>query len=135
MQQALRNFGVPAGDMPSSVAQAKQMLNNLAIDEATNILKESGKTLSDNDRKLVAKRIGEISWTSGDVELIKRQLGDIYDLTIVKPQQNLDRAVGWLEQNAGIRFGGNVSDMPTQAELDAMNKVYGTNLTLDDFKK
>jgi len=135
MQQALRNFGVPAGDMPSSVAQAKQMLNNLAIDEATNILKESGKTLSDNDRKLVAKRIGEISWTSGDVELIKRQLKDIYDLTIVKPQQNLDRAVGWLEQNAGIRFGGNVSDMPTQAELDAMNKVYGTNLTLDDFKK
>ena len=135
MTQALRNFGVPAGDMPSSVAQAKQMLNNLAIDEATNILKESGKTLSDNDRKLVAKRIGEISWTSGDVELIKRQLKDIYDLTIVKPQQNLDRAVGWLEQNAGIRFGGNVSDMPTQAELDAMNKVYGTNLTLDDFKK
>ena len=135
MKQALRNFGVPAGDMPSSVAQAKQMLNNLAIDEATNILKESGKTLSDNDRKLVAKRIGEISWTSGDVELIKRQLKDIYDLTIVKPQQNLDRAVGWLEQNAGIRFGGNVSDMPTQAELDAMNKVYGTNLTLDDFKK
>lgn len=135
MQQALRNFGVSAGDMPSSVAQAKQMLNNLAIDEATNILKESGKTLSDNDRKLVAKRIGEISWTSGDVELIKRQLKDIYDLTIVKPQQNLDRAVGWLEQNAGIRFGGNVSDMPTQAELDAMNKVYGTNLTLDDFKK
>ena len=135
MKQALRNFGVPAGEMPSSVAQAKQMLNNLAIDEATNILKESGKTLSDNDRKLVAKRIGEISWTSGDVELIKRQLKDIYDLTIVKPQQNLDRAVGWLEQNAGIRFGGNVSDMPTQAELDAMNKVYGTNLTLDDFKK
>ena len=84
---------------------------------------------------MVAKRIGEISWTSGDVELIKRQLKDIYDLTIVKPQQNLDRAVGWLEQNAGIRFGGNVSDMPTQAELDAMNKVYGTNLTLDDFKK
>lgn len=135
MKQALRNFGVPAGDMPSSVAQAKQMLNNLAIDEATNILKESGKTLSDNDRKLVAKRIGEISWTSGDVKLIKRQLEDIYDLTIVRPQQNLDRAVGWLEQNAGIRFGGNVSDMPTQAELDAMNKVYGTNLTLDDFKK
>jgi hypothetical protein len=134
MQQALRNFGVPAGDMPSTVSQAKQMLNNLAIDEATNILKESGKTLSDNDRKLVAKRIGEISWTSGDVELIKRQLKDIYDLTVLKPQQNLDRAVGWLEQNAGIKFGGGISDMPTQAELDQMNKTYGTNYTLDDFK-
>ena len=135
MQQTLRNFGVQAGDMPSSVAQAQQMLNNLAIDNATEILKESGKTLSDNDRKLVKERIGKISWTSGDVDLIKRQLKDIYDLTVIKPQQNLDRAVSWLEDNAGIKFGGGVSDMPTQAEIDAMNKVYGTSLTLDDFKK
>ena len=135
MQQTLRNFGVQAGDMPSSVAQAQQMLNNLAIDNATEILKESGKTLSDNDRKLVKERIGKISWTSGDVDLIKRQLKDIYDLTVIKPQQNLDRAVSWLEDNAGIKFGGGVSEMPTQAELDAMNKVYGTSLTLDDFKK
>lgn len=135
MKQALRNFGVPAGDMPSTVTDAKRMLNNLAIDEATRILKESGKTLSDNDRKLVAKRIGEISWTSGDVELIKRQLEDIYNLTVVKPQENLDRAVSWLEQNAGIQFGSMEDDMPTQEELDAMNKENGTNLTMDDFKK
>ena len=110
------------------------MLNNLAIDEATNILQESGKTLSDNDRKLVKDRIGQISWTSGDVELIKRQLEDIYDLTVLKPQRNLDRAIGWLEQNAGIKFGGSASGAPSQAEVDAMNKVYGTSYTLDDFK-
>ena len=134
MKQTLRNFGIAAGDMPSTVSDAKRMLNNLAIDEATNILKESGKTLSDTDRQLVKDRIGKISWTSGDVELIKKQLDEIYDLTVLKPQRNLDRAVGWLEQNAGIKFGGNVSDVPTQAELDAMNKTYGTNYTLDDFK-
>jgi hypothetical protein len=132
MQQALRSFGIDAGSMPSNVADAKRMLNNLAIDEATNILQESGKTLSDNDRKLVKDRIGQISWASGDVELIKRQLEDIYDLTVLKPQQNLDRAVSWLEDNAGIKFGG---DMPTQAEIDQMNKIYGTSLTMDDFKK
>tara|TARA_R100001463_G_scaffold96234_1_gene150758 strand:- start:46 stop:1899 length:1854 start_codon:yes stop_codon:yes gene_type:complete len=135
MQQALRNFGVDAGDMPSEIADAKRMLSNLAIDEATNILKESGKTLSDRDRELVKDRIGKISWTSGDVELIKKQLEEIYDLTVMKPQRNLDRAVSWLEDNAGIKFGGGVSEMPTQKELDAMNKVYGTSLTLDDFKK
>ena len=134
MKQTLRNFGIAAGDMPSTVSDAKRMLNNLAIDEATNILKESGKTLSDTDRQLVKDRIGKISWTSGDVELIKKQLDEIYDLTVLKPQRNLDRAVGWLEQNAGIKFGGNVSDVPNQAELDAMNKTYGTNYTLDDFK-
>ena len=41
MQQALRSFGIDAGSMPSNVADAKRMLNNLAIDEATNILQES----------------------------------------------------------------------------------------------
>ena len=104
MQQALRNFGIDAGSMPDNVREAKRVLNNLAIDEATNILKESGKTLSDNDRKLVAKRIGEISWTSGDVELIRRQLKEIYDLTVLKPQRNLDRSIDWLDKNAGIKI-------------------------------
>ena len=119
----------------SDITVAKRLLKNIAIDEATNILKESGKTLSDNDRKLVAQRVGEISWGSADLEEIKRQLEDIYYLTITKPQQNLDRAVGWLDQNAGISFGPSVSDMPTQAELDEMNKVYGTSYTLDVFKQ
>ena len=137
MQQALRNFGIDAGRMPSNVADAKRMLNNLAIDEATNILQESGKTLSDNDRKLVKDRIGQISWTSGDVELIKRQLKDIYDLTVVKPQKNLDRAVSWLEDNAGISFNASTNTAlkpANQEELDALNEMSGTNYTMDDFK-
>ena len=118
----------------SDITEAKRLLKNLAIDEATNILKESGKTLSDTDRQLVRERVGQISWGSADVEEIKRQLEDIYQLTVLKPQENLDRAIGWLETNAGIQFGSAVGDMPTQAELDAMNKVYGTNYTLDDYK-
>lgn len=137
MKQALRNFGVPAGEMPSTVAQAKRMLNNLAIDNATEILKESGKTLSDNDRKLVKERIGEISWTSGDVDLIKSQLKDIYDLTVLKPQENLDRAVSWLQQNAGIKFGSAQNDKPTEDELKIINenrKARGEPpVTMDDF--
>lgn len=118
-----------------SVTEAKRQLQNIAIDRATEILKESGKTLSDNDRKLVIQRIGEISWGSADINIIRQQLRDIYDLTILKPQRNLDRAMSWLEQNAGISFAPVQDDMPTQAELDAMNKENGTNLTMDDFKK
>lgn len=135
MKQALRNFGVPVGEMPSTVADAKRMLNNIAIDEATAILKESGKTLSDTDRERVIERVGKINWTSGDVELIKRQLKDIYELTVLKPQKNLDLAKGWLERNAGISFSAPMDSMPTQEELDALNEKYGTNLTMDDFKE
>jgi len=118
----------------SDITEAKRLLKNIAIDEATNILQESGKTLSDNDRKLVAQRVGQISWGSADLEEIKAQLRDIYYLTITKPQENLDRAINWLDQNAGISFGPSADDMPTQAELDAMNKTYGTSYTLDVFK-
>ena len=118
----------------SDITEAKRLLKNLAIDEATNILKESGKTLSDTDRQLVRERVGQISWGSADVEEIKRQLEDIYQLTVLKPQENLDRAMSWLEVNAGIQFGSAADNMPSQAELDAMNEVYGTNYTLDDYK-
>jgi hypothetical protein len=131
--EILVSFGI--GET-SDITEAKRLLKNIAIDEATNILQESGKTLSDNDRKLVAQRVGQISWGSADVEEIRRQLNDIYYLTVEKPQENLDRAIGWLEENAGIKFTPTQSDVPTsQEELDAMNKVYGTNFTMDDYKK
>ena len=119
----------------SNITDAKRELKNIAIDRATEILRESGKTLSDRDRDLVIERIGKISWGSADVEQIRKQLKDIYDLTILKPQRNLDTAIEWLEVNAGISFGAPEDDMPTQEELDAINKATGKNLTMDDFKK
>ena len=119
----------------SSITDAKRELKNIAIDRATEILRESGKTLSDRDRDLVIERIGKISWGSADVEQIRKQLKDIYDLTILKPQRNLDTAIEWLEVNAGISFGAPEDDMPTQKELDALNEATGKNLTMDDFKK
>jgi len=130
----LRNLGFNVGDQPTDIAQARTMLKEIAVREATNILQESGKTLSDNDRKRVEDLVGEISFVSGDAALIKKKLKEIYKLTVEKPQENLDRAIDWLDQNAGISFGSSADDMPTQAELDAMNKTYGTSYTLDVFK-
>ena len=125
----------PPGGMPSNTAQAKQALANFSIDNATDILKESGKTLSDGDRKLVSERVGKIDFFNNDPVLILNQVRDIYDFTVTKAQKNLDTAVGSLEKNFGISISsGQNSDMPTQAELDAMNKANGTNLTMADFK-
>lgn len=132
---AMRNLGIDVGDQPTDITKARTMLKEIAVREATNILQESGKTLSDNDRKRVEQLVGEISFASGDAELIKKKLKEIYNLTVLKPQQNLDRAVSWMEQNAGIKFGPAQDDMPTQEELDAMNAADGTNLTMDDFKQ
>ena len=134
--EILVGFGIAE---TSDITEAKRLLKNIAIDEATAILKESGKTLSDNDRKLVERRVGNISWGSADVEEIKRQLKDIYSLTVLKPQENLDTAMDWLKTNAGINFSEVESDQyvdkpKNQSELDALNEMAGTEFTMDDFK-
>lgn len=135
---AMRNLGIDVGDQPTDITKARTMLKEIAVREATNILQESGKTLSDNDRKRVEQLVGEISFASGDAELIKKKLKEIYNLTVLKPQQNLDRAVSWMEQNAGIKFGPAQGDMPTEAELEMINenrKARGEQpLTMDDYK-
>ena len=93
MQQTLRNFGVQAGDMPSSVAQAQQMLNNLAIDNATEILKESGKTLSDNDRKLVAKIVGDLpGLLSGSPGELRKKLMQLKNEIVDRKRREILRA-------------------------------------------
>jgi hypothetical protein len=134
--QFARNLGIEIAE-PSSVAEAKRILKNLAIDEATNILKESGKTLSDSDRKLVAQRVGEIDWGSADKDLIKKQLEDIYQLTVIKPQTNLDRAVSELKNKFGVSIPA-PQDPPTEQELAAVNSSRSARgqkpLTMDDYK-
>jgi hypothetical protein len=134
--QFARNLGIEIAE-PSNVAEAKRILKNLAIDEATNILKESGKTLSDSDRKLVAQRVGEIDWGSADKDLIKKQLEDIYQLTVIKPQTNLDRALSELKNKFGVSIPA-PQDPPTEQELAAVNSSRTARgqkpLTMDDYK-
>ena len=125
------------GKGPSAIADAKRMLSNISIDNATEILRESGKTLSDRDRDLVRKRVGEINWRNADLKLTQRQLKDIYTLTVVIPQQKIDSSISWLEENADINISPalrNTTAKATQEEVDKINSLNGLNLTLDDFK-
>ena len=129
----------PAGGMPSNTAQAKQALDNFAIDNATDILKESGKTLSDGDRKLVSQRVGKIDFFNNDPELILNQVRDIYSFTVTKAQTNLDTAVGKLEKDFGISFSSNQgNNAPSEAELELINQRRVSNgqepRTMEDYK-
>ena len=77
------------------------------------------------------RRVGQIGLKDADPDLILNQINDIYDLIVTKAQKNLDLSIRTLERDFGIVISPN---MPTQEELDAMNKANGTNLTMDDFK-
>ena len=138
IREFLIGMGVSGVDT-STPAKAKQALKNFATDNATEILKESGKTLSDGDRKLVAQRVGEISWGNANPELIKRQIKDVYDLIVVKAQKNLDVAVDNLDANYGVSFtsGSNNSGQSaiTKEEVVEFNKMYGTKFTMENFPK
>ena len=117
---AIRALGFTGGEV-SDITEAKRILGNIAIDEAILILKETGKTLSDNDRKRVEKRVGEIDWSSADAVQIKKQIKEIYELVILNPQKDLDLAVNNLQTNFGITISP--ADQPiTEEELDFINQ-------------
>jgi len=121
-----RGFGIDMGGV-SEITQAKQTLANIAIDEATRILQESGKTLSDADRALVRDRVSEISFANADGEQIKRQLKDIYFLVVEKAQKNLDTAISELDNKFGISISAETKGNVTKAELAKINKIRKQN--------
>tara|TARA_R110002051_G_scaffold66757_4_gene120976 strand:- start:3181 stop:5118 length:1938 start_codon:yes stop_codon:yes gene_type:complete len=132
-------FGLRGKDAePSTIQDAQRVLGNIAIDEATAILQESGKTLSDTDRQLVKQRVSTIDFKNANPVAIKRQLNDIYDMIVGQSQRNIDTAILTLEEQFGIQFESTTSsNPPTQAELDQLNvsrKAKGKKLlTMDDF--
>jgi len=127
----------PPDGMPGTTQQARQQLKNFSIDNATEILKESGKTLSDGDRRLVNERVGQIDFFNADPALIMNQIRDVYNFTVQKSQNNLDQAIRALGRDFGVFvYPAGQDDIPeNQEELDAMNKKFGTNYTMDDYKK
>jgi len=131
-----------SGKDTSTVQKANQALSNFAIDEATTILQEAGKTLSDTDRQLVKDRVGQINWTlaGSNPEQLKKQIAYVYDLVVTKAQKNLDLAVRNLDKNYGITVGpsnsSNSKQSPiTKAELNEYNTMYGTDFTMETFPK
>ena len=137
-----RALGIDIGGRPSSVKLAQQKLQKIALQKATEILRESGKTLSDGDRKRVDEYVGKISkWTAGgtDAALLAVNLQNIYEIVVDQPQKDINKALDWLEKNAGVKLGAQESSnsayLPkSAAELVAFNKATGQNLTMKDFQ-
>lgn len=90
--QGLRNLGLNAGDSTDPVKQIQVMLTELKAKNAAEILGESGKTLSDNDRRMVSEIVGDISFTEGDEALLISKLDRLYKSVIGARRQEIDEA-------------------------------------------
>ena len=128
-----RNLGLDLGSGPTQIAQARKKLEKIQLLNATEILQESGKTLSDADRERVSKFVGQIDLASADDVLILQSLGRVYDIVLQARQRDLDTAVLNLNDTFGITFEVGSDAPPTQKELDAMNKEYGTSFTMENY--
>jgi len=128
-----RNLGLDLNDGPTQIAQARKKLEKIQLLNATEILQESGKTLSDADRERVSKFVGTIDLGSADDALILQSLGRVYDIILQARQRDLDTAVLNLGDSFGITFEVGNDAPPTQKELDAMNKEYGTSFTMENY--
>jgi hypothetical protein len=77
--QIARNFGIKAPDSTTTpIKQLQNLLKEIGARNAAAILGETGKTLSDNDRKLVDDIIGKIDFASGDKDELVRKLNRLY---------------------------------------------------------
>ena len=77
----------------------EKKLEKIQLLNATEILRESGKTLSDQDRERVKSFVGSIDLANADEALILQSIGRVYDIILGARQRNLDTAVSNLETN------------------------------------
>jgi hypothetical protein len=82
------------------------MLTKLKAQNAAEILGESGKTLSDNDRRMVSEIVGDISFTEGDEALLIQKLGLLYKDIIGTRRNEIEEAYGTLSNYTNIQRGG-----------------------------
>ena len=98
----LRNLGFNVGDGTTSIRQVKNFLVRTQATNAANILGEAGKTLSDNDRKMVAQIVGNMDFNTATEEELLSKLGYVYEMVVDRSQANIDAALDTLENEAGV---------------------------------
>ena len=95
--QTARNFGINIAPDTDPVQQIKTILTRIQATNASDILQEAGKTLSDRDRELVRDIVGDVNFLQGDEKELVRKLGNIFNLIVGKGRNNIESAYRTLE--------------------------------------
>ena len=103
--QFLRGFGIKGKqvydedgnliDKPTAEQRLTYYLTKLQAEEASNILQEAGKTLSDKDREMVKQIVGQIGILAAegaDKTLIVEKINNLYGRIVGAKRRNLQQA-------------------------------------------
>jgi len=95
IKQTLRNFGLNIGDT-DPVKQIKTIMQRLQATNAAEILQESGKTLSDADRKFVREIVGDVNFLEGDEAVLRGKLSNLFNVIVKRGRENIRDAYSTL---------------------------------------
>ena len=94
-KQLAISFGIKLGDGETTpLKQLNALLIELKARNAADILGESGKTISDNDRNLVDSIVGSINPLKGDadIDLLKAKLGRLFKQITSSKRDEIDES-------------------------------------------
>jgi hypothetical protein len=91
IKQTLRNFGLNIGDT-DPVKKIKTIMQRLQATNAAEILQESGKTLSDADRKFVREIVGDVNFLEGDEAVLREKLSNLFNVIVKRGRENIKDA-------------------------------------------
>jgi len=93
--QLAKSFGIKIGSgQTTPLKRLQAVLTELKARNAADILGESGKTISDNDRRLVDEIVGgiDVFRGEGDLDLLKEKLGRLYKNIINTRRDEINEA-------------------------------------------
>tara|TARA_A100001515_G_C4549096_1_gene202818 strand:- start:611 stop:1057 length:447 start_codon:yes stop_codon:yes gene_type:complete len=134
--QTFRNLGFKTDkSITDPVAQIKYLLTKLKAENASAILQEAGKTLSDKDREMVSQIVGEISFTEGDEDQLVRKLGRLYGKIVGAKRRNLQVAAETL-YNFGLtdasKYFDETNEYASFIQSPILGDVENTRFVLGD---
>ena len=110
-KQLAKSFGIKVGSGETDpLKRLNAVLTELKARNAADILGESGKTISDNDRRLVDQIVGGIDVLKGegDLDLLKEKLGRLYRNIINTRKDEINEAYKNVGRFINIQQGGSV---------------------------
>ena len=110
--QLAKSFGINIGTGKTTPLKRLQaVLTELKARNAADILGESGKTISDNDRRLVDEIVGgiDVFRGEGDIDLLKEKLGRLYKNIINTRRDEITEAYRNVGKFINIDQGGSAT--------------------------
>jgi len=123
-------LGIRFSDDETESGKMIRILDNIAMKNASRILGESGKTISDGDRERVERIVGQLKLGT-DIRSLRARIDSLFSDIIVGGRRDIQQGLSTLNKYTGRRIGDQAYN---NASLDEKEQE-ALNLYMENFKK